>query len=276
MPSIKCDICGGNIIMQANKTGVCQNCGLEYDIKAIKAMVSKGTTEKSFVKSGNQKQDDVDRDCLLIYLNDLRVMETVMQCSRRNAEQLLDRSADNEAIVKQLQQTLEERESHLEELNKPVTYTGEGKSRLHACIGCIVFSLIIMLFNFTGGLIMLGLCGLAMLCLIPIFWNDNVQKTTDQNSRKFHIDFITDEISDIKTRLNTALKEYNKNKPEIESLLCDIETETKDISELLSNAYSANIIPMQFRNIEGVYYLYDYLSMELSRNVQSENTQNLG
>ena len=166
MPSIKCDICGGNIIMQANKTGVCQNCGLEYDIKAIKAMVSKGTTEKSFVKSGNQKQDDVDRDCLLIYLNDLRVMETVMQCSRRNAEQLLDRSADNEAIVKQLQQTLEERESHLEELNKP----------------------------------------------------------------------------------------------EIESLLCDIETETKDISELLSNAYSANIIPMQFRNIEGVYYLYDYLS----------------
>ncbi len=40
-------------------------------------------------------------------------------------------------------------------------------------------------------------------------------------------------------------------------------TLNKEISStiaLLKKAYSANIIPLQFRNIEGVYYLYDYLS----------------
>ena len=40
-------------------------------------------------------------------------------------------------------------------------------------------------------------------------------------------------------------------------------TLNKEISStiaLLKKACSANIIPLQFRNIEGVYYLYDYLS----------------
>ena len=30
--------------------------------------------------------------------------------------------------------------------------------------------------------------------------------------------------------------------------------------EQLDKAYGANIIPLQFRNIQGVYYLYDYIS----------------
>ena len=38
MANFVCDICGGAIKMQANKTGVCQGCGMEYDIEAIRAM----------------------------------------------------------------------------------------------------------------------------------------------------------------------------------------------------------------------------------------------
>ena len=80
MPSIKCDICGGKIIMQANKTGVCQDCGMEYDIEAIRTMLGQKSainSQKNAVPLKNN-QDEIDRETLLIYLNDIRIMETII------------------------------------------------------------------------------------------------------------------------------------------------------------------------------------------------------
>jgi hypothetical protein len=42
--------------------------------------------------------------------------------------------------------------------------------------------------------------------------------------------------------------------------ISEINTEIDEISNQLEQAYSANIIPRPFRNIQGIYYLYDYLS----------------
>ncbi len=37
MANIVCDLCGGAIRMQANQTGKCSECGMEYDLDAIRA-----------------------------------------------------------------------------------------------------------------------------------------------------------------------------------------------------------------------------------------------
>ncbi len=70
------------------------------------------------------------------------------------------------------------------------------------------------------------------------------------------------------------LKEYNKNKSADElrvekelakrqELIITNEKDAKELKELgkiLEENYSINLIPSQFRNVEGVCYLYDYLS----------------
>ena len=39
-----------------------------------------------------------------------------------------------------------------------------------------------------------------------------------------------------------------------------MQLEKDEINQKLQEAYNANIIPIQFRNIQGIYYLYDYMS----------------
>ncbi|MCD7890491.1 MAG: hypothetical protein LUG26_01565 [Ruminococcus sp.] len=40
----------------------------------------------------------------------------------------------------------------------------------------------------------------------------------------------------------------------------DLTADIQSTKEHLQKAYSLNIIPLQFRNIQGIYYLYDYIS----------------
>lgn len=69
-------------------------------------------------------------------------------------------------------------------------------------------------------------------------------------------------------RIELAKKEFeaearnnlNSRKQEITDIQQEIRTDISALENDLQNAYSANIIPLQFRNIQGVYYLYDYLS----------------
>lgn len=72
----------------------------------------------------------------------------------------------------------------------------------------------------------------------------------------------------------TSKKEYNKKikddyervkkeKQEIVRLkgeIDDVATKLKEANTLLSETYSINIIPRQFRTVQGVCYLYDYMS----------------
>lgn len=56
------------------------------------------------------------------------------------------------------------------------------------------------------------------------------------------------------------LEAYQKIRNELTQQREETQKEYDAASSVLISAYSANIIPMQFRNITGVYYLYDYLS----------------
>lgn len=54
-------------------------------------------------------------------------------------------------------------------------------------------------------------------------------------------------------------KELNEKK-ELIQINNDCVNEIKSLNNLLTETYSINIIPRQFRNLAGVYYLYDYMS----------------
>lgn len=55
-------------------------------------------------------------------------------------------------------------------------------------------------------------------------------------------------------------KYFDKTKYLINELKKEIKKNIRTYDKILKEAYSINIIPMQFRNIEGIYYLYDFLS----------------
>jgi hypothetical protein len=55
-------------------------------------------------------------------------------------------------------------------------------------------------------------------------------------------------------------QEITEERKTADQIVEDIETEMDEICDQLQQAYNANIIPLQFRNIQGIYYLYDYIS----------------
>ncbi|MDE7225488.1 MAG: hypothetical protein K2N49_01305, partial [Ruminococcus sp.] len=57
-----------------------------------------------------------------------------------------------------------------------------------------------------------------------------------------------------------AQKNHHDLISKIENTINDVITEKLQILDELEKAYDLNIIPMQFRDIYGVAYLYDYLS----------------
>ena len=54
--------------------------------------------------------------------------------------------------------------------------------------------------------------------------------------------------------------EYDAFTNDITGCIKEMSKEKLDVQKKLQEAYSANIIPLQFRNIQGIYYLYDYMS----------------
>ena len=110
MAGFTCQICGGSIKMQANQTGVCQGCGMEYDIEAIRAMVGAQTSAPAVpapaptvppMKAPETTEDEIDRDALLAYLDDVRTLETVLLKSKNVKESVSSKARALKAEVSQ-------------------------------------------------------------------------------------------------------------------------------------------------------------------------------
>lgn len=60
------------------------------------------------------------------------------------------------------------------------------------------------------------------------------------------------------------MRSYNEGMQQIltktKARRCDLTADIQSTKAQLQKAYSLNIIPLQFRNIQGIYYLYDYIS----------------
>lgn len=99
--AINCKICGGQIKIQANMAGICQGCGIEYDIEAIRAMTGNPSSRTISEPAPVSGEVSVKREVIVEHLADLRVLETL--CSKnRNVLSAIDRYLSNEDSLRML------------------------------------------------------------------------------------------------------------------------------------------------------------------------------
>lgn len=319
MAKFTCDICGGTIKMQANRTCVCQECGMEYDIEAIKAMINNNTSSSSVsspvsrrpnkqisdseVKPINRSKTsavdyplnsvtpnnrEIDRNALLIYLNNVRTLETIIEKSKEKHDEIADEAMSKNSDLRELQHIASSKQPELPdeipEPEKPIK-PQEPHSSLYRILAIFFFtiSILILIVSFItlkgtliGGsikpiiFILFSFLGPGIIFCVLIYREKNkYQKAKFEYYRK--LEKYETEIKEyelnvrratinykaqIVKKLNIKENEYKK----IETARDNLKAELNKFCKLLDNAYNANIIPLQFRNIEGVYYLYDYLS----------------
>ena len=328
MAGFKCDICGGDIKMQANKTGVCQTCGMQYDLEAIRAMLGQQsapvqpvpqpaaapkttttmmndlseiapinslTNSRSSFNSKDTK-DEIDRETLLSYLGDIRVMETILKESQNSKEQIerdledWDKSKQSYITPFYSSPPREPIKPYQSKTNynpdSKVFYFPYSKFKI---VGAILMSLLFLLFIiiFAKGLggffvFLLVCCFLFSVGLTIYLINYNMEAkrnhdiVMNENERKeqkykeeleehkekmieYRKKHSAEEL-EYRERRKVYEEERKQHEEEKDKLIGTIQIEDSEIKAMLEKAYSANIIPQQFRNIEGVYYLYDYLS----------------
>lgn len=304
MANFTCDICGGTIKMQADRTGVCQECGMEYDIEAIKAMINNNTSSSSVsspvsrrpvkkisdseskpinrnktsavdypLNSVTPNNREIDRNALLIYLNDVRTLETVINNAPQTVlalENAIEQCNDN-AIPHDIYKP--------KKPPKPVlSPTKESPERglkvlfIIGLVGLLLFVILALPYahtsGFIGALFFVGLIFIGM--MIPFIVDVSKKSSKYSNALARHNEAMK-KYEEGMAQYTLLMEEYNKKADEyiniankkvnkIKTAKNSINKELAQFTKLLKKAYSANIIPMQFRNIEGVYYLYDYLS----------------
>lgn len=201
--------------------------------------------------------EELSRDALLIYLENLRTLETIKHESSLSYARVKADVDKNKKIAEKAKNNVpvEPQRAPLQEKDPSIL------------IGCALFIII--------GIV--GICtGIEILVILGIFFilfgvaaiPGLISKS--KNVEEYNLKVIAD--------YNSAVEDYKKkvkehdrlvaNNAEIVSRKEEKEKEFKTLltadihkaQEQLDKAYSANIIPLQFRNIQGVYYLYDYIS----------------
>lgn len=270
MANFVCDICGGAIKMQANRTGVCQECGMEYDIEAIKAMAGKTMdTSPKPVSSATKAYDnkEIDKNSLIIYLNNVRTLETIIDQSKIKCDELEKKRNKAHDIIRIVNSSPEpktpEKPKEPGKDDKTISILGI----VLMVIGALCF-LGLLLPMISSAMVLMGLVFMAI--GIPLFIAGKKQYKENQQKRDKYKILLKEYEQEIEA-YNEALIKRQRNIDEetatnkelidkINESKIDVNSEINKFHEMLDKAYSANIIPMQFRTIEGVYYLYDYLS----------------
>ncbi len=281
-----CDICGGNIKMQGSQGGVCQNCGMEYDIEAIRAKVNAAPQPKVETPVVAQpapqrtQQEEIDRQALLIYLNDLRTMETILYESEEKKNDLDDNADSFKREIGRITEEKNEVDNSISKCDKSIKYGfySEERHKTNKLVMCwsagISFVLFIMgIFmishqeqhntsssdnSFIAFVMVLAvLSALFFVAFLELDIKQKKEYVSQLKEKRDELNKKKEAKSNEQKKMENDLLEWDKVSDEIKT---EIVSEEQYTRELLKKAYSANIIPLQFRTIEGVYYLYDYLS----------------
>lgn len=307
MAGFKCDICGGDIKMQANKTGVCQTCGMQYDLEAIRAMLGQKPTtpvQSAPPLAAAPAKEELDREALLVYLNDVRILETIISEDKQKIKKLKEKKTEivykteaaKQAIPKEVKKTDALETSELDNAKNELSISKEKAEKVKkldtkvsiCAFGVpIIFSIIAFLLPNDDGeailpILLLALAVLSFFIFFPIFCiiirkakkrleSDLKEKQEIYNKCERKYNANRQKIDQYKSYMRAypiALEKYNSIQQECSQFLDaynneyepQLNSELSESIETLNRAYNANIIPQQFRSIEGVYYLYDYLS----------------
>lgn len=207
--------------------------------------------------------DEISREALLIYLDNIRTLETIIHESDRKTIEINDEISKKKNIIMQRLETkpsvpslpLSELDDGFNSWKNPQTVKVSGIMII--ILGIIILFMALQmkeLFWVAGIFVIIGISMIRK--SITMQRNDDMRyayynreyelyetRLADYNN---HVNELMGKVADMKKKPFEHIKEMKREKDEM--------------SELLKQAYSANIIPLQFRNIQGVYYLYDYLS----------------
>lgn len=224
----------------------------------------------------------MDRNVLLIYLDDLRNMETIVNTSQERKYKVNNKVEKTKGLTQDFINNKPIEPISPKEPNKDITEDNQssgGGCGSAFLVGMIILGVIFIIsgaalgdtFSLACGIFVIVCMGIAFLCFRRVAKQDVYEK-----ERK-NWDIINKYKEDYKkykrdlTAYDRILLNYNntiqKNKEELDkmysetvSIVIDLDKDISHYKNKLIEAYSINIIPLQFRNIQGIYYLHDYLS----------------
>lgn len=215
---------------------------------------------------------ELDRESLLIYLNDIRTMETIIFESDKRIEKFEDHL---DIYRKYIADDIERKNKASELLKnrpKPNPPTTKHPKRF------LVAGLFLTIFSFfcfsravnwdfhdnsdfyfaTGGVCLF--IGPILLIISGLIKNNEKFVNMQYEARLSAYNNAVNHLNSMKEHELSTKKRYESVLHEFEPYVTEINEDKAEIAEKLEKAYSANIIPLIFRNIHGIYYLYDYLS----------------
>lgn len=208
--------------------------------------------------------EELSRDALLIYLEDLRTLETIkhestLSCARIEAD--IDK---NKKIAEETEKAVpvEPQKPPYRQLKGAVTLV--VLSVIFFGIGIIAF---FAFFCVAPSLESFCLSGMFIgTGFVFVFCLKNGKKDVAAYNAKVN-DYYYKATEDYKKKVG----EYDRLVARKFEIVSQKEEEGEEFKKLLTQdydkaqeqldkAYGINIIPLQFRNIQGIYYLYDYIS----------------
>ena len=211
--------------------------------------------------------DEISREVLLIYLSNLRTMEIIIFKSDEQLIKLRKRIESAKSFKDTLLSTVIAKPQP-PICPKPLTVSSFFKGN-----GCIFeLAILIILFAvicFLNELVFIGYLAIIVVVAFFIFciWltvsssKDEKNKYDAENMKyqKEYDEYLI-RIEKKKKRIAAAQKRYNDLVSKILNEIDNVTLEKSKFSDELKKAYDLNIIPIQFRDIYGISYLYDYLS----------------
>lgn len=211
--------------------------------------------------------DAIDRESLLIYLNDLRTMETIVYESEKKINEMDEKINTERNILIEYERKFKPEEPMLalSQLDSGLnSWNNPGSVKTCGIVMIVLGVLALVIFAAMGEVAIGVLCllvalgiGSAMLYHANnIISEDNQRYLIYEDKKERYKEKLEKFQKDLAVTRRRVNESREQSTPIIESLHGDINFS----KELLEKAYSANIIPLQFRNIQGIYYLYDYIS----------------
>ncbi len=209
---------------------------------------------------------ELNREALIIYLEDLRTFETVIYNDELTLKEINMKLFSMQRDINIAKDDVDDYSQHMPQppLKRSVRFDEIG---IGSSIGLIVLGIALLCIPAIGGTLIA--VGLIFLILLLVFSsldynkeNKKIDKEYSDECERYNIEIneFNTELECMQYELNSMMDRYSIVKNNAEVQKDALNREIDNFKGKLKVAYSVNIIPMPFRNIECIYYLCDYVS----------------
>lgn len=193
--------------------------------------------------------DEISKEALLIYLDNIRTLETILYESKSRMINIGHECYEkSEEIEKNIQKPPAE---------PKLEVTGNDDSNEWIIAGVVVLGLRLLFCRFNI-LLIIGI----LLIIIGIIIKLKLKADSKRNSElnRINVEHHKESLNKYEIYRQQEQGKIYELRKKADKAQKKIQEEMDSFNKILNKAYSQNIIPLQFRNLTGVFYLYDYLS----------------